>query len=122
MVLAGHLTVDDAYAAVSGAARTVLGIPDVRIAPGCAADLLAVRAGSLREAIAFAPNGPDDQTRVPSRSFVSDGAAGPDQSSEAPFTGSSNVAISRNALSNASTAPSNKAAPRSTEAMVGSPM
>ena len=61
MVLAGHLTVDDAYTAVSGAARTVLGIPDVRIAPGCAADLLAVRAGSLREAIAFAPNGPDDR-------------------------------------------------------------
>jgi cytosine deaminase len=61
MVLVGHLTVDDAYAAVSGAARAVLGIPDVRVAPGRAADLLAVRAGSLREAIAFAPNGPDDR-------------------------------------------------------------
>jgi cytosine deaminase len=61
MILAGHLTVDDAYAAVSGGARAVLGMAEVRVAPGCTADLLAVRATSLREAIAFAPNGPDDR-------------------------------------------------------------
>jgi len=55
LVVAGHLTVAEAYAAVSDGARDVLGLPAAGAAPGLRADLLAVRAGSLEQAVAEAP-------------------------------------------------------------------
>jgi cytosine/creatinine deaminase len=55
LVMAGHMTPDDAYAAVTAGARRALGLQPVRIAPGSPAELLAVRAPSLRAAIADAP-------------------------------------------------------------------
>lgn len=54
MVLAGHDSVGDAYAAVSTWARQLLGLPPVAVVAGAPAELLAVRAGSVREAIATA--------------------------------------------------------------------
>ncbi len=55
LVLAGHLSPTEAYAAVSAGARAAMGLPAVDVAPGAPAELLAVPAASLREAIAFAP-------------------------------------------------------------------
>lgn len=52
LVLVGHETVAAAYAAVSNAARQALGLSTVEIRSGAPAELLAMRAGSLREAIA----------------------------------------------------------------------
>ena len=46
MVVAGHLLPDDALASVSTVSRSILGLPD--------GDLVAIRADSVREAIAFA--------------------------------------------------------------------
>jgi cytosine deaminase len=57
LVMAGHLTPDEAYHAVSAASRAAMGLEPVEIAPGAPAELMAVRAGSLREAIATAPAG-----------------------------------------------------------------
>jgi cytosine deaminase len=54
LVTAGHLTLDEAYAAVSTGARDVLGLPVAGAFPGGAAEFLAVRAASLAEAIAEA--------------------------------------------------------------------
>jgi cytosine deaminase len=54
LVLAGHESPQRAYAAVSDNARHVLGVPAVRISPGSPAELLAIRAGCLREALATA--------------------------------------------------------------------
>lgn len=54
LVTAGHQLVADAYRSVSAAARTVMGLPAVDIAPGSAADLLAIRGRSLADAIADA--------------------------------------------------------------------
>jgi cytosine deaminase len=54
LVTAGHLTLDEAYAAVSTGAREVMGLPAAGPVPGAAAELLAVKAGSLAEAIAEA--------------------------------------------------------------------
>ena len=54
LVAAGHLAVGDAYGLVSDAARAVMGLEPVRLAPGSPADLLAVRGSSLREAVATA--------------------------------------------------------------------
>ena len=54
LVTAAHLTLDEAYAAVSTGARDVLGLPVAGTSPGDAAEFLAVRAGSLAEAIADA--------------------------------------------------------------------
>lgn len=51
LVTAGHLTLDEAYAAVSSGARDVLGLPPAGPVPGAAAELLAVRADSLAEAV-----------------------------------------------------------------------
>ena len=56
MVMAGHLLPVDAYAACSKAARTALGLAPNPVAAGAIADLVAVRAGSLREAVAFQPH------------------------------------------------------------------
>jgi cytosine deaminase len=55
LVTAGHLSVEQAYALVSRQARAVLGLPTVDVAAEDPADLLAVAAGSLREAVATAP-------------------------------------------------------------------
>lgn len=55
LITAGHLTLDEAYHAVSGGARAVLGLEPAGPEPGARADLLAVRAGSLGEAVGAAP-------------------------------------------------------------------
>ncbi len=55
LVMAGHLTPTDAYTAVSDSARAALGLEPVRVEAGSPADLLAVRAASVRCAIADAP-------------------------------------------------------------------
>lgn len=55
LVVAGHLSAEEAYAAVSTGARQVMGLPAAGVAPGAKAELLAVRAGSLLDAIATAP-------------------------------------------------------------------
>jgi cytosine/creatinine deaminase len=52
----GHLTVAEAYHAVSTASRRVLGLPPAGVAAGRAADLLAVRADSLDDAVARTPD------------------------------------------------------------------
>jgi len=54
LVAAGQLDVQTAYRLVSDAARRVMGLPEVRIAAGSPAELLAVAGRSLREAIATA--------------------------------------------------------------------
>jgi cytosine deaminase len=55
LVTAGHLLPEEAYAAVSTGARAAMGLPPVTVAAGSPAELLAVRATSVREAIAAAP-------------------------------------------------------------------
>lgn len=67
LVMAAHLTPDDAYTAVSASARTVMGL-------GPTEDLLAVRAQSLREAIAGAPS---DRVVVRQGRVVSSGPYAP---------------------------------------------
>lgn len=52
LVTAGHLPLEDAYGAVSSQAREAMGLPEVLIEPGYPAELLAVEAASLAEAIA----------------------------------------------------------------------
>lgn len=54
LVLAGHDEPAAAYAAVSADGRRALGLPEVSIMPGAPAELLAIQAGSVREAIATA--------------------------------------------------------------------
>ena len=55
LVMAGHLSPPAAYETVTTAARRALGLPPVTVAPGSPAELLAVRAPSLRAAVADAP-------------------------------------------------------------------
>lgn len=55
LVVAGHLLPEEAYAAVSSSARAAMGLPAVSLAAGSPAELLAVRAASLTDAIAAAP-------------------------------------------------------------------
>jgi cytosine deaminase len=55
LVTAGHLSVAEAVHAVTNGARSVLGLPDAGPVVGAVADLLAVRASTLAEAVAFAP-------------------------------------------------------------------
>ncbi len=57
MVLAAHLSPADAWAAVTSQAALATGRPPATIAPGQPADLIAVPAGTLREAIATAGHG-----------------------------------------------------------------
>jgi cytosine/creatinine deaminase len=52
LVTAGHLTPEEAYTAVSAGARAAMGLPEVRVAAGFPAELLAVQAASLAEALA----------------------------------------------------------------------
>ena len=56
MVLTSHLLPLDAWATVTENAATATGAPPVAIAPGSSGDLVAVRATTVREAIAFGPN------------------------------------------------------------------
>ncbi|QRY54248.1 amidohydrolase family protein [Mycolicibacterium septicum] len=55
LVTAGHLSVDEAYRAVSEGARDIMGLPVAGVAAGLSADLLAIRSSSLEEAVAGAP-------------------------------------------------------------------
>jgi cytosine deaminase len=55
MVMAGHMLPREAFATISSNSRKALGMPEVSIQVGQPADLLAVRAGSTRQAIAEAP-------------------------------------------------------------------
>ncbi len=55
MVMAGHLLPVDAYGACSTAGRRAMGLADNSVTAGATADLVAIRAGSLREAVAFQP-------------------------------------------------------------------
>jgi cytosine deaminase len=54
MVLAGHDSPDRAYAAVSADARRALGRPAIAVVAGAPAELLAIRARSVGEAMALA--------------------------------------------------------------------
>ncbi|GGF38371.1 amidohydrolase family protein [Subtercola lobariae] len=54
LVTAGHLTLDEAYTAVSDGAREVLALPEAGVKVGAAAELLAVRGSSLSDVIANA--------------------------------------------------------------------
>jgi cytosine deaminase len=54
LVSAGHLTLEEALAAVTDGARSVLHLPPAGPVAGAAADLLAIRAETIGEAIAFA--------------------------------------------------------------------
>lgn len=56
MVTAGHLSVSEAYRAVSDGARGIMGLPAAGVRRGAAAELLAIRASSLEEAVASAPH------------------------------------------------------------------
>jgi cytosine deaminase len=55
LVMAAHRRPDFAYDMVSEAGRRVLGRPDVSVAPGAPADLVAIDASSVRDAVASAP-------------------------------------------------------------------
>jgi cytosine deaminase len=54
LVMAGHLTVQEAWEAVSSGARRAMGLPAVALVPGAPAEILAVRGSSLADAIARA--------------------------------------------------------------------
>lgn len=54
-IMASHQLPPDAFDLVSNGVRRVLGAPEVRLAVGDAADLMAIDAASTREAIADAP-------------------------------------------------------------------
>ncbi|MER7683246.1 amidohydrolase family protein, partial [Streptomyces sp. NPDC096934] len=55
LVTAGHLSVEEAYRAVSDGARDVMSLPKSGIEKDAQAELLAIRAESLEEAVAAAP-------------------------------------------------------------------
>lgn len=57
LVVGGQLPAADALELVSGAARRVLGLPEIAVAPGYPADLVAVGARTRAEAIATATSG-----------------------------------------------------------------
>jgi len=52
LVSAGHLLVGSAYECVSTQARIAMGLPDVQVAAGFSADLMAIQAPSLEDAVA----------------------------------------------------------------------
>lgn len=54
LVTAGHFTLDEAYAAVSSGARSVMSLPEAGVAVGAKAELLAVRGVSLSDVVAGA--------------------------------------------------------------------
>ena len=55
MVMAGHVLPPDAYDMVSGSVRRMMGLRAAGTSTGDVADLVILRAGTVREAIAFAP-------------------------------------------------------------------
>ena len=55
LMMAGHLDADQAYRAISAGARQAMGLPPVCVEAGYPGELLAIKAGSVREAIASAP-------------------------------------------------------------------
>lgn len=55
MIMASHLLPHEAYASVSSVAADVVGAPQRNVGVGERADLVAVRAATIREAIAFGP-------------------------------------------------------------------
>ena len=55
LVAAAHTTVDEAWHLVGPAVRDVLALPRAEVMPGAPAELVAIRAGSIREAIADQP-------------------------------------------------------------------
>jgi cytosine deaminase len=55
LIAAAHLTVDEAWRLVGPGVRRVLGLPQAAVAAGSPAELVAIRAGSIREAIADQP-------------------------------------------------------------------
>jgi cytosine deaminase len=57
LVMAGHLSPGEAFRAVASASRRAMGLEPVDVVAGAPAELLAVRAESVREAIATAPSG-----------------------------------------------------------------
>jgi len=54
LVTAGHLTLDEAYAAVSAGARSVMNLPEAGVVVGARAELLAVRGSNLSDVVANA--------------------------------------------------------------------
>lgn len=72
MVMAAHLLPDDALHTITGAPRAALTGADQGISAGAPAELVALRAGGVREAIAF---GPGDRIVIHRGRIVS-GAAG----------------------------------------------
>jgi cytosine deaminase len=56
MVMTSHLSPGDAWDAVSTNSARLMRLESVSVAPGDRADLVAVRAATVREAIAFGPN------------------------------------------------------------------
>ncbi|CAB4889494.1 unannotated protein [freshwater metagenome] len=55
MVMLAHLLPEQALASISTNVRTALGLAQVTVAPGSLASLVALRAGSSREALAYGP-------------------------------------------------------------------
>lgn len=55
LVVTGHVTADEAFHAVSAGARDVMGLAHAGPVPGAQADLVAIRAAHLTQAIAEAP-------------------------------------------------------------------
>jgi len=55
LVMAGHVTPEDAYTMVSNNGRKVMGLAPVEFRPGDPADFVAINAPSIRAAIADAP-------------------------------------------------------------------
>ena len=55
LVVAGHLTLDEAMAAATHGSRAVMGLPPAGTAPGLVADLLAVKGSDLADIVARAP-------------------------------------------------------------------
>ena len=56
MIMTSHLLPDAAWASVTREAAKVVGVEPAGLEVGARADLLAVRATTLREAIAFGPS------------------------------------------------------------------
>ncbi|AHH97350.1 amidohydrolase family protein [Kutzneria albida] len=54
LVTAGHLLPEQAYTAISTSARAAMGLPEVRVAAGFPAELMAIRASTVGEAVAGA--------------------------------------------------------------------
>jgi cytosine deaminase len=57
MVMAGHYLPADAFESVTAAARRAMALEPITVEPGAPADLVAIPAGSVREAVAFQPHG-----------------------------------------------------------------